>query len=214
VSSVGQLEELPDFALECAGPGAIREHAVQLLRLGVNVGICSVGAFIDDELARAVREAAVEGNAQAHLLAGAIGGIDALAAAQLLGLDSVTLTSRKPPMGWVGTPAEQICNLRTLLEPIVIFRGCARQAAGFYPKNANSAATVALAGIGLDKTEITLIADPTIASNTHEIEARGTFGEMHFVTSNSPLPDNPKTSALAALSAIRAIRNQAAAVTI
>lgn len=214
VSSVDQVEELPDFALECAGSGAIREHVVQLLRRGVDVGLCSTGAFIDEELARTVREAAVEGNAQAHLLAGAIGGIDALAAAQLFGLDSVTLTSRKPPLGWVGTPAEQVCDLLTLLEPVVIFRGCARLAAQFYPKNANSAATVAIAGIGLDKTEITLIADPTIASNTHEIEARGAFGEMHFVTSNNPLPDNPKTSALAALSAVRAIRNQAATVRI
>jgi len=212
VCSVDEIEELPDFALECAGPDAIGEHVIPLLRRGVSVGICSVGAWIDDALAGEAREAAAEGGAKVHLLAGATGGIDALSAASLLGLESVTLTSRKPPIGWIDTPAEQVCDLNTLIEPVILFQGSARQAARLYPRNANSAATVALAGVGLDKTEVTLVADPAVASNVHEIHARGAFGEMRFVTSNKPLADNPKTSALAALSAIRAIRNQAAAV--
>lgn len=214
IHSVEEIGVLPDFAIESAGANAIREHVVPLLRRGIDVGLCSVGALVDEEVAALVREAATAGNAQVHLLAGAVGGIDALASAKLLGLDFVTLTSRKPPIGWVGTPAEQMCDLRTLSEPVVVFRGCARKAAGLFPKNANAAATVALAGVGLDKTQITLIADPTVTSNTHEIFARGAFGEMHFVTSNRPLFGNPKTSVLAALSAIRAIHNRSAEVII
>jgi aspartate dehydrogenase len=214
VNTVDEIEPMPDFAIECAGANAIREHVIPLLRRGVDVGLCSVSALVDEEVAAQLRQAAVAGDSQLHLLAGAVGGIDALASAKLLGLDSVTLTSRKPPIGWVGTPAEQLCDLRTLLEPLIIFSGCARAAAGLYPRNANAAATVALAGVGLDKTQITLVADPTVASNTHEISACGAFGEMRFVTSNRPMFGNPKTSALAALSAIRAIRNRSAAVTI
>lgn len=214
VHRVDEIERLPDFALECAGANAIREHVIPLLRRGVDVGLCSVSALVDEETASLVCAAATAGNSQVHLLAGAVGGVDALASAKLLGLDSVTLTSRKPPIGWVGTPAEKVCDLRTLLEPLVVFHGCARAAASLFPKNANVAATVALAGVGLDKTQITLVADPTIESNTHEIDARGAFGQMHFVTSNKPLFENPKTSMLAALSAMRAIRNQVATVTI
>ena len=214
VHAVDDIDVLPDFAVECAGANAIREHVIPLLKLGVDVGLCSVSALVDEEVARLVRAAATAGNSQVHLFAGAVGGIDALASANLLGLDNVTMTSRKPPIGWVGTPAEQMCDLRTLLEPLVIFRGCARAAASLYPKNANAAATVALAGVGLDKTQITLVADPTVASNTHEIYACGAFGEMRFVTSNRPMFGNPKTSVLAALSAIRAIRNRSVAVTI
>lgn len=212
VHSVDEIEVMPDFALECASASAVDEHVIPLLERGVDVAVCSVGAFIDEDLARRVRAAAISGNAQVLLLAGAVGGIDAIAAARLLGLDAVSLTSRKAPAAWADTPAEEVCDLRNLKEPIVLFHGCARQAARLYPKNANVAATVALAGIGLDKTMITLIADPASASNTHEIEARGAFGEMRYITCNQPLATNAKTSALIAGSALRALRNEAAAI--
>lgn len=214
VEKIEDIVTLPDFALECAGALAIREHAIALLRRGVSVAMCSVGAFVDDSLSVLVSETAAAHRAQAQLISGAVAGVDALAAARIIGLASVMLTSRKPPVGWMGTPAEEICDLRELEEATVVFQGSARHAARLYPKNANVAATVALAGMGLDQTEVTLIADPGTLWNTHQIEACGDFGQMNLLTSNRPLADNPKTSALAALSAVRAIRNRAAAIII
>jgi aspartate dehydrogenase len=214
VQSVNEIEVMPDFALECASARAVEEHVIPLLQRGVDVAVCSVAAFIDEDLARRVRAAAISGNARLLLLAGAVGGIDAIASARLLGLDTVSLTSRKAPAAWAGTPAETVCDLRNLKEPAVLFHGCARQAARLYPKNANVAATVALAGLGLDKTVITLIADPASAFNTHEIEARGAFGEMRYITSNQSLPANPKTSALVVASALRALHNEVTAIRI
>jgi aspartate dehydrogenase len=201
-----------DLVIEAAGHTAIAQHVLPALARGVPCVVASVGALASDGLAEQLEAAAGQGGTQVQLIAGAIGGIDALSAAAVGGLDHVRYTGRKPPLAWKGTPADAAHDLAALREATVIFEGSAREAATLYPKNANVAATVSLAGLGLDATRVRLIADPAIHENVHELEAEGRFGGFELRMRNRPLPANPKTSALTVYSALRALRNRVAAL--
>lgn len=212
--SIDKLTGTPAMIVEVAGHGALGDHAAAALRAGHTVLVVSVGALADPDLYRTVRDAAAAGGGTAIIAPGAVGGIDALSAARQGGLDRVTYTSRKPPLAWKGTPGEDLCDLDTLSEAVTLFEGPADEAARTYPKNANVAATIALAGTGFSETAVRVIADPAAPGNVHELEASGTFGRMSLRIEGKPLESNPKTSSLTAFSVLRAIRNSAAAIRI
>ena len=94
------------------------------------------------------------------------------------------------------------------------FTGSARNAALEYPKNANVAASVALAGIGFDETQVELIADPGVTRNVHEVVAEGDFGRLEFRIEGDSLPDNPRSSAITAMSVVREILNPSSPIVI
>lgn len=131
-----------------------------------------------------------------HVPSGAIGGLDAIAALSVAGLDEVTLTTRKPP-----SSLDMECSEETL-----VFEGTAEDVIQRYPKNVNVAIALSLAGLGPHRTKVRLVADPAVTRNTHHVVARGPAGEVEFISRNERFPQNPRTSYLAALSAIALLR--------
>ena len=198
----------PTLVVECAGHGVVRDAVPVLLASGIPVVLASIGALGDPSTRANLGRAAAHGGGRLILASGAMGGLDALAAGRHAGLDSVTYIGRKPPGTWAGTPAADRFDLAGLTSATTIFEGNAADAARLYPKNANVTAAVALAGLGFEATRVELVADPAITRNVHEVEARGGFGTLRVGLSNAPLPDNPKTSWLAALSLEEAIRRE------
>lgn len=201
-----------ELAVECGGHAAVSQHGVDCLAAGHDLLVASVGALADQALYDRLVAAARRSGRKLLIPAGAVAGMDGLAAARLAGIDRVRYTSRKPPLAWKGTHAETLCRLEAVTQATEFLHTDARQAASLFPQNANVAATIALAGVGFERTEVSLNADPAAEGNTHLLEVEGACGSMRIELRNKPFPDNPKTSMLAGLSLLRVIRNRTEAV--
>lgn len=177
-----------DIVVEAANVETSKELLPDIIKVK-DVMLISIGALADESLLKIV---SAEGSKTLHLPSGGIGGLDLVQNASALGnLDKVTLTTRKPAASLVEEPIDT---------EVVIFEGKAKDAINKFPKNMNISIILSLAGLGTDQTNVVLIADPAADKNTHTINISGKFGDAELTISNNPLPENPKTSALAALS--------------
>ena len=208
VSSAADLPADIEHMVDCAGHLALKLHGPEILRRGIDLTTVSIGGLADEGLYRALEQAAAVGGSQLHLVSGAIGALDALRAARVGNLQRVSYIGRKPPRSWQGSPADSKLDLDGLTAAAVHFDGSARDAAIEYPKNANVAAAVALAGLGFERTHVQLVADPDVSENIHQIEASGDFGQFSFEIRGNALPDNPRSSALAAMSVISKLEQE------
>jgi aspartate dehydrogenase len=203
------LAQRPEIVVEVGGHAALRAHGPVVLRAGVDLLIVSVGALAEPAFECALQEAARAGNSHAIVASGAIGALDALASARVGGLDRVTHITRKPARALL--PQDEADQLT---EPRELFRGPAREGVLRFPESVNVAAAVSLAGIGLSRTELCVIADPALDRNTHEVIAEGAFGELHFFIRNIPTAENPRTGELVAMSVLHCLRRRQAALVV
>ena len=203
-----------DVVLECAGHGAVRAHGIRCLEHGADLVLTSIGALTDDRLRNSLEAAAAGAGRKLIVASAGIGALDILSAAAIGGLERVAITVRKDPSAWWGTAAEGLCDLASLAAPVVLYRGPVREGAARYPQNVNIAAAVALAGLGLDRTELVIVADPSIRTHRVEIEAEGAFGRFSFTEEVEPTADNPKTGKLVAMAVIKTVRQLASPVVI
>lgn len=206
--TIGALFETADLVVECASPAAAKEIVLPAIDAGCDVMVMSTGVFRDETFYRAVREKALSKNRKVYMPSGAVGGTDALRSAAAAHISSVSLTTRKPAAGLKDAPyvVENNIDLSNLTAPLTLFDGKARDAVSAFPKNVNVCATLSLCGIGFDETHVKVVADPTVRENTHEVEVVGDFGKFFMKIENRPSPQNPKTSHLAALSAIALLK--------
>ncbi len=198
-SVAGSFEGLlqgTDLIVEAASQDAVKEYGVGVLNSGRGLIIMSVGALADETVFNGLVESSNKNKSTVYLPSGAVAGLDGIKAAKAKGIDSVELTTRKPPAE-LGTTTDK---------ETVLYDGSAREGIKKFPKNVNVAATLSLAGIGFDKTKLRIIADPGVERNIHEIRVKGEFGEFKVRMENLPSPNNPKTSYLAALSTIAILK--------
>jgi len=203
-----ELVSLSDVVVEAASQKAVPAIARAALGKGKKLMIMSVGALADREFFAEVKALAREHGSRVYLPSGAISGLDGIKSARTGTIRSVTLTTTKNPGGLKGAPyvLENKIDLDALKGPTQIFEGSALQAVKAFPANVNVAATLFLAS-GEGEVRVKIVADPGIHVNRHEIVVEGDFGRITTLVENVPSPRNPKTSYLAALSAIATLRS-------
>ena len=180
------IAQKPKVIVEAASQQAITEYFDKLLAADVDIIVMSTGALLK----------LGTGSSRVHFPSGAIGGLDSLSSITLAGINEITLTTHKPPKAFGKDNPEEL----------IIYEGYAAEAAQRFPREMNVAATLALT-VKPVKVKVKVVSDPKVKRNTHVIDINWSYGEMHLQFANDPHPDNPHTSALAAWSAIRLLKN-------
>lgn len=191
-----------DLVVEAAGHDAVIALGEAVLASGRDFHILSVGALADPALHEHLRTVAEANRARIIILPGALAGFDGLISLRAGLISHVRYISVKPYEAWIGTPAEAQLPLSGDHGIRTVFRGSATDVCRAFPKNANLAAAVAIAGIGFDRTEVELVADPGITLNSGRLIASGDAGEIDVTMVGAGFDANPKSSRITALSVI------------
>ena len=196
-----------DIIIECASKGAVKEYGMKIIKSKKVLIVLSVGAFSDEDYLRELQNLSKLNNTRILIPTGAIAGLDSIRSVKKY-LNTITIVTTKNPKSLVGAPYFKSSKIRIdeISKETVLFEGNAADAIELFPANVNVAVSIALAGIGLVKTQVKIVADPTLSVNKHEIVGEGAFGKLHIVVQNIPSPSNPRTSYLASLSAIECLR--------
>ncbi|NLY26713.1 MAG: DUF108 domain-containing protein [Alcaligenaceae bacterium] len=212
LTSVDSVQRLldwrPDLIIEAASPQAVRDYVPLCLMAGRHVMIASVSAFADPFLYEQIFRSAERGEGHISIPSGAVAGLDYLQA--LKGVDDVSVTyqSRKAVCAWSDELRAQGLDPSSITEPFMLFQGTAQQALERYSKRLNVAATLALAGVGMQRTLVQVVIDPKVSGNEHHLKVSSPLGHMLFKLSNEPAPGGSGTSWVVAHSIVAAVKRR------
>ncbi len=203
---VAELASHAEIVVECAPAHIFRQIAEPALRAGRILVPISVGALLAN---MDLKELASAQGAQIRVPSGAILGLDAIKAAAEGEIYRVTMVTRKPPTGLMGAPylVQQGIDLQQIKKPERIFQGSATEGAKGFPANVNVAAAVGLAGIGPDRTELEIWADPALERNIHSVRVESDSANLELKIENIPSPENPRSGRIVALSILATLRS-------
>lgn len=213
VHSLAQLAKVADVIVECCPAHLLGDVARPALEAGKVVIVLSVGALPDHP---DLEPLAARTGGRILVPSGALLGLDAVQAAAVGRIQSVSIETRKPPASLRGAPAIEAIglDLDTLVEPVRCFAGPASEAIRGFPANLNVAVALGLAGIGTDRTMLEVWADPGVTRNTHRISVVSDSARFTMQIEGIPSDDNPRTGRLTPLSVISTLKRLTAPLVI
>ncbi|OWK24903.1 hypothetical protein AJ87_17105 [Rhizobium yanglingense] len=200
LEELSNIDELisfrPDVVVEAAGHEALEAYAPVILTNGISLITASVGALARRDLFEQLSLLARVHSAKLVIPSGAIGALDYIAAVALIPGTTIAYRSSKPMAAWSSELKAMGIELEAQTKQIEIFAGDAITAGQAHRNNANVAVALALTSSALGVPQASLVADPHLTLNTHEITVTGPAGNMHIRIENRPMADNPKTPTL------------------
>ena len=176
------LEELgdfasrkPDFVVEMAHPSVTREWGKTLLEK-TNYMLISVTALADPEIETMLEETTRRCGTRAFIPHGGVVGMDALRENRDV-WDEVHVTMKKPPKNV--DCANAGIDPDSIIKETVLYDGPTRRICPMFPRNTNTLASIAYAGIGFERTHSTLIVNPSWDTATVAIHAKGEGVELN-----------------------------------
>jgi aspartate dehydrogenase len=205
IMPIDQLGALANVVVECAPKQVFRAIAENALTRGRIFIPLSVGQLLDH---MDLVELAAKHGGRILVPTGALLGLDAVRAVSEGTVTSVKIVTRKPPAGLKGAPhlVNNAISVDDLSAPLRVFAGSAREAIKGFPANVNVAVALSLAGIGPDKTQVEVWADPTSQRNTHTIEVASDSSDFTMTIAGRPTAENPATGRITPLSALATLR--------
>lgn len=208
------LARRPDIVVECASRETLASVGPKLLAAGIDLVPLSLTALCDPAVEAALKEAAARGPGRLEIPPGAIGTLDLLAAAREAGATRVLYRQSKSIAAWRVSPAAKLVDLDAIATRSVFLAGSVRDVAAKFPNNLNVSVGIALAGLGLDRTQIELVADPAATATTHTLEVEADPGTAILQIGGRTVPPGGDPADYTTYSLMRVLRRRVARVAV
>lgn len=161
-----------DYTVEAARVEAVKEYSEKVISSGSNLIVLSIGAFADIDFYKKIEEIACKNNKKVYLPSGAIGGLDVIRTAALMGEVSSSINVKKPPRALLNTALYKD-ELQNLQGEELLFSGKASDAIKLLPTHVNVAIALSLASNGPDDTHIEISAMDNAVGDKFTINVKG-----------------------------------------
>jgi aspartate dehydrogenase len=159
----------PDLVVEMAHPDVTRQWGAAILEQ-TNYMFISVTALADQGMEEKLLEITKRRGTRAYIPHGGVVGMDALRENREV-WEEVHVVMKKPPKNV--DCARAGVDPDSIVEERVLYDGPTRGICPIFPRNVNTHAAIAYAGIGFDRTHSVMIVNPAWDKATVSIHARG-----------------------------------------
>ncbi|MBJ67846.1 MAG: hypothetical protein CME28_07545 [Gemmatimonadetes bacterium] len=174
-------ERNPDLVVELAHPDISRQFGGAFLACADYMPL-SLTCLADVDLERYLLDTAGDNSTRLCVPHGAVIGLDALSEGRDM-WDEVSITMKKPPRSIDFSDCPTYCA-EDIEEETVLYDGPTRRVCALFPRNVNSHAATAMAGVGFERTRSVLVADPALDVSVIELSARGRGVEIDIRRAN------------------------------